>query len=57
MKSFLSRFRALVLFVVSGFDRLRFCGESRLLNHAGGVQSYCYQQNVLFKDFPAHAGA
>ena len=40
MKSFLSRFQALVLFVLSGFDRLRFCGESRLLNHAGGVNSY-----------------
>src|SRR5260221_4054433 len=55
MKSFLSRFQSLVLFVLTGFDRLRFCGESRLLNHARGVQSYCYQQRVLFKDFPAHA--
>src|SRR5206468_12893839 len=57
MKSFLSRFHALVLFTLSGFDRLRFCGESRLLNHARGVQSYCYQQRVLFKDFPDHAEA
>jgi hypothetical protein len=55
MKSFLSRFQSFVLFVVSGFDRLRLCGESRLLNHGRGVQSYCYQQRVLFKDFPAHA--
>src|SRR5271169_2752945 len=55
MKSFLSRFGSLVLFVLSGFDRLRFCGESRLLNHARGVQSYCYQQHLLFKDFPRHA--
>jgi hypothetical protein len=57
MKSFLSRFGALVLFTLSGFDRLRFCGESRLLNHARGVQSYCWQQRVLFKDFPEHAEA
>jgi len=57
MKSFLSRFHDLVLFVLSGFDRLRFCGESRLLNHARGVQSYCYQQRILFKDFPDHAEA
>jgi len=57
MKSFLSRFRSLVLFVLSGFDRLRFCGESRLLNHALGVQSYLYQQRILFKDFPGHAEA
>ena len=40
MKSFLSRFGALVRFVLSGFDRLRFCGESRLLNNARGVDSY-----------------
>jgi hypothetical protein len=55
MKSFLSRFGSLVLFVLSGFDRLRFCGESRLLNHARGVQSYCYQQRLRFTDFPDHA--
>ncbi|MFN2624216.1 MAG: hypothetical protein ABR611_15375 [Chthoniobacterales bacterium] len=47
----------MVLFVLTGFDRLRFCGESRLLNHARGVQSYCYQQRILFKDFPDHAEA
>lgn len=57
MKAFLKRFQSLVLFVLSGFDRLRFCGESRLLNHALGVQSYCHQRRVLFKDFPAHAEA
>ena len=57
MKSFLSRFGALVSFVLSGFDRLRFCGESRLLNHARGVQSYCHQRRILFKDFPGHAEA
>ena len=55
MKSFLSRFGGLVLFTLTGFDRLRFCGESRLLNHARGVQSYCYQQRLLFTDFPEHA--
>jgi hypothetical protein len=57
MRSFLSRFHALVLFTLAGFDRLRLCGESRLLNHAGGVQSYCFQQRILFKDFPEHAEA
>jgi hypothetical protein len=51
----LARFGALVSFVLSGFDRLRFAGESRLLNHARGVQSYCHQQRILFKDFPRHA--
>lgn len=55
MKPFLSRFGSLVLFVLSGFDRLRLAGESRLLNHARGVQSYLWQRNILFKDFPEHA--
>ena len=55
MKSFLARFGALISFVLSGFDRLRFCGESRLLNHALGAQSYLHQQRILFKDYPDHA--
>jgi hypothetical protein len=52
VQSFLSRFGSLVLFVLSGFDRLRFIGESRLLNHGRGVQSHLWQQQILFKDFP-----
>lgn len=55
MKSFLVRFGTLISFVLSGFDRLRFCGESRLLNHALGVQSYLHQRRILFKDYPDHA--
>jgi hypothetical protein len=54
MRSFLSRFQSLVLFVLTGFDRLRFCGESRLLNHAGGVNSYLYQLKLRRNDFPKH---
>lgn len=42
------------MFVLSGFDRLRFCGESRLLNHAGGVNRYLFQQPLLRKDFTEH---
>jgi hypothetical protein len=57
MKSFLSRFGALVRFVLSGFDRLRFCGESRLLNNARGVDGYLYQQHVRYTDFPDHAAS
>jgi hypothetical protein len=52
MKTFLSRFGSLVAFVLSGFDRLRLAGESRLLNHALGVQSYLWQRQILCKDFP-----
>lgn len=56
MKSFLSRFGALILSVLSGFDRLRFRGCSQLLNNAQGVQtSYLYQRDLLIKEFPDHA--
>lgn len=55
MKSFLARFGALIAFTLSGFDRLRFRGESRLLNNGRGVESYLYQQNLRCIDFPKHA--
>ena len=54
MKSFLSRFGSMISFVLSGFDRLRFCGESRLLNNARGVDSYLYQQKVRYVDAVDH---
>src|SRR5262245_37733799 len=54
MKSFLSRFGSLIAFVLSGFDRLRFRGESRLLNNGRGVESYLYQCNLRCIDFPKH---
>jgi hypothetical protein len=55
MKSFLSRFGALISLVLSGFDRLRLVGDSRLLNNDRGVQSYCYQRDVQYTAFPDHA--
>jgi hypothetical protein len=55
MKSFLSRFAPLINFVLSGFDRLRFRGESRRLNNERGVDSYLYQERIRYTDFPDHA--
>jgi hypothetical protein len=55
MRSFLSRFGSLIKFVLSGFDRLRLVGESRLLNNARGVDSYLFQRHVRYTDFPDHA--
>lgn len=55
MKSFLSRFGAFITLVLSGFDRLRLRGESRLLNNARGVDSYLYQRQIKHVDYPAHA--
>src|SRR5262249_14202084 len=54
MKTFLSRFGALVLSVLSGFDRLRFRGLSRLLSNPRGVHSYLYQHDLLIKDYARH---
>jgi hypothetical protein len=55
MKSFLFRFGSLISFFLSGFDRLRLRGESRMLNNARGVDSYLYAQKVRYVDFPRHA--
>jgi hypothetical protein len=55
MKSFLARFGSLISFFLSGFDRLRFCGESRRLNNDRGVDSYLYQHRIRYTDFPDHA--
>jgi hypothetical protein len=55
MKSFVSRFGQLISFILSGFDRLRFCGESRRLNNDRGVDSYLYQEKIRYTEFPAHA--
>jgi hypothetical protein len=57
MKSFLSRFGAWISLVLSGFDRLRFRGDSRLLNNARGVDSYLYRQRIRYTDFPDHCQA
>jgi hypothetical protein len=55
MTSFLSRFGSLIRFVFSGFDRLRFCGDPRMLNNARGLDSYLYQQHVRYDHFTRHA--
>ena len=55
MKSFLSRFGALIISVLSGFDRLRFRGASRLLCNARGAQSYLYQHDLRFTDYACHS--
>ncbi len=54
VKTFLARFASLIHFVLSGFDRLRFRGESTLLcNRArGGVDSYLYRGTSYYVDFP-----
>jgi hypothetical protein len=55
MKSFLAKLGSFVSLVLSGFDRLRFRGESRVLNNAKGVERYLYEQHIKDVDFHKHA--
>lgn len=51
MKSFLERYGAEVMSVVSGWDRLAFRGTLRWLSSVAGVSSYLACRNILLKDF------
>ncbi len=51
MLSFLARFAALVRGVLSGFDRLFFCGSLRRLSHCRGLQHYLWEHRIPYKDF------
>jgi hypothetical protein len=55
MSSFLTRFAAVVRGVLSGFDRLTFCGHLRSLAYSLGLQNYLWANQVLFKDFGTHS--
>ena len=57
MTTFLTRFGAFVRFVLAGFDRLRFRGESRRLNNARGLDSYLYQERIRYVEFRDHCQA
>lgn len=55
MKTFLQRFGAVVLGVLSGFDRLVFKGKLRQLYSPDGMNRYCNANGVLYKEFKEHA--
>ena len=55
MLSFLSKFAAVVRGVLSGFDRLFFCGTLRNLSYTRGLQHYLWAQRIPYKDFAAHS--
>lgn len=54
VKTFLARFASLIHFVLSGFDRLRFRGESIILSNQRGVDAYLYRQRIRYVDFLDH---
>jgi hypothetical protein len=55
MKSFVQRFAALILGVVSGWDRLRFRGTKRWLANPKGLFGFLWNRGVLLKEFGAYA--
>jgi hypothetical protein len=55
MRSFLTKFAAVVRGVLSGFDRLFFCGTLRNLAHTRGLQNYLWAHRIPYKDFAAHS--
>jgi len=55
MKSFLHRFGAKILGVLSGFDRIRLRGTLPRLSNKGGLSQLLGSQGILLKDFPAHS--
>src|SRR3954467_12762866 len=55
MLSFLSRFASVVRGVLSGFDRLFFCGSLRAISYVKGLQNYLWFRRIPFKDFAEHS--
>jgi hypothetical protein len=55
MFSFLTQFATVVRGVLSGFDRLFFCGTLRNLSHCRGLQRYLWAHRIPYKDFGAHS--
>jgi hypothetical protein len=55
MLSFLARFASAVRGVLSGFDRLFFCGTLRTISYVKGLERYLWFRRIPYKDFAAHS--
>jgi hypothetical protein len=51
VRAFPARFTALIHFVLTGFDRLRFGAESMLLSNNSGVDSFLFRRKIRYVDF------
>jgi hypothetical protein len=57
MHRFTQKYAACLAGVLSGFDRLVFRGTLRRLAYVEGLRDYLWEQQVLLKEFGAHAQA
>jgi len=57
MHEFIARHHDGITGTLSGFDRLVFRGTLRKIAHVGGLKGYLWANDVLLKDFGAHAEA
>lgn len=55
MHEFIARHHDHLAGTLSGFDRLVFRGTLRKIAHVGGLKGYLWANDVLLKDFGAHA--
>lgn len=55
MQEFIARHQNHIAGTLSGFDRLVFRGTLRKIAHVGGLKGYLWANDVLLKDFGAHA--
>ena len=51
MESFLARHQSQIQGTISGFDRLRFVGQMRMLSFVEGLVGFLSRAGVLLKDF------
>jgi hypothetical protein len=51
MESFLARHQSQIQGTISGFDRLRFVGQMRMLSFVDGLAGFLSRAGVLLKDF------
>ncbi len=55
MHEFITKRHDKIAGTLSGFDRLVFRGTLRSIAHDAGMQRYLWANQVLLKDFAAHA--